>query len=102
LVNSISLFVTFMKETTVHANPQQVAHASPPLLDLSTTQDNMIIPTVGTNTKDVTPSASNDSKKRKHKHRKHKDRKKKHRTSEQKTREDDDGVDPLWTPPLRQ
>ena len=55
---------------------------------------------MGTEDIDVTHSASNVSKKRKHKHRKHnKSKEKEQKTSQQKDIEDD-GFDPLWTPPF--
>ncbi|WVZ84511.1 hypothetical protein U9M48_031540, partial [Paspalum notatum var. saurae] len=92
-----------IKETTVHTNPQNLARASPPLPDILANQDKIPTQTVGANIMDVTPSASNDSKKRKHKHKKHKDKKnKKHSISKPMNTEDDDGLDPLWNPPLRQ
>ncbi|WVZ97440.1 hypothetical protein U9M48_042978 [Paspalum notatum var. saurae] len=94
---------TRVQETTVHTNPQNLARASPPLPDILANQDKIPTQTVGANTMDVTPSASNDSKKRKHKHKKHKDKKnKKHSISKPMNTEDDDGLDPLWNPPLRQ
>lgn len=57
---------------------------------------------MGTENIDVTHSASNVSKKRKHKHKKHnKSKEKEQKTSQQKNIEDD-GLDPLWTPPFHQ
>lgn len=94
---------TRVQEPTVHLDTHQVAHELPPPLDLSGKQDKMPKAQVDTNTMDITPSASNDSKKRKHKHKKHKDKQeKKYRVSEEKDIQDDDSVDPLWNPPLRQ
>ena len=57
---------------------------------------------MGTENIDVTHSASNVSKKRKHKHKKHnKSNEKEQKNSQQKNIEDD-GLDPLWTPPFHQ
>jgi hypothetical protein len=62
----------------------------------------MPTPTMGTENIDVTHSASNVSKKRKHKHKKHnKSNEKEQKNSQQKNIEDDD-LDPLWTPPFHQ
>ncbi|XP_035823516.1 uncharacterized protein [Zea mays] len=94
--------IQLAEETTVHAKPQQVPHTSPQVLHHTPEKDKMPTPTMGTEDIDVTHSASNVSKKRKHKHRKHnKSKEKEQKTSQQKNIEDD-GLDPLWTPPFHQ
>ncbi|AQK69155.1 hypothetical protein ZEAMMB73_Zm00001d015591 [Zea mays] len=94
--------IQLAEETTVHAKPQQVPDTSPQVLHHTPEKDKMPTPTMGTENIDVTHSASNVSKKRKHKHKKHsKSKEKEQKTSQQKNTEDD-GLDPLWTPPFHQ
>ncbi|KAL5680595.1 hypothetical protein ACJX0J_006980, partial [Zea mays] len=65
-------------------------------------KDKMPTPTMGTENIDVTHSASNVSKKRKHKHKKHNKSKEKEQKNSQQKNIEDDGLDPLWTPPFHQ
>ncbi|ONM62436.1 hypothetical protein ZEAMMB73_Zm00001d000083 [Zea mays] len=98
----VQIGIQLAEETTVHAKPQQVPDTSPQVLHHTPEKDKMPTPTMGTENIDVTHSASNASKKRKHKHKKHnKSKEKEQKTSQQKNIEDD-GLDPLWTPPFHQ
>ncbi|ONM17283.1 hypothetical protein ZEAMMB73_Zm00001d003619 [Zea mays] len=94
--------IQLAEETTVHAKPQQVPHTSPQVLHHTPEKDKMPTPTMGTEDIDVTHSASNVSKKRKHKHKKHNKSKEKEQKNSQQKNIEDDGLDPLWTPSFHQ